>query len=175
LVFKKNTNFTRKMLILTLPKSMPRNIFNTWWTCLRYVIGQQNHIISYVYFSSRHTNNAYYVSKLYSTALLCFPKNPTPWRESNPDLLFLGRMWCYTATPSGQIKTLCTYNIHRENNTVGKPIYVRNRHFIESISLEKNVLTKFLSVSTAKWRYCKRTNFPFKQNLFPMQLCYMYA
>jgi hypothetical protein len=38
------------------------------------------------FFSFQHTNNAYEVI-LYLTALLCFPKNLSLWRDSNPGLL----------------------------------------------------------------------------------------
>jgi hypothetical protein len=34
----------------------------------------------------QHTNNAYLII-LYTTALLCLPKNLIPWRDSNPGLL----------------------------------------------------------------------------------------
>jgi hypothetical protein len=34
----------------------------------------------------QYTNNAYQVI-LYTTALLCFPKNLKPWQDSNPVLL----------------------------------------------------------------------------------------
>jgi hypothetical protein len=38
------------------------------------------------YFFFLHTNNSYWVI-LYATALLCFPKNLTSWRDSKPGLL----------------------------------------------------------------------------------------
>jgi hypothetical protein len=38
------------------------------------------------HFYFQHTNNVYQVI-FYTTALLCFPKNLIPWRDSNPGLL----------------------------------------------------------------------------------------
>jgi hypothetical protein len=39
-----------------------------------------------LYFSFQHKNNAYEVI-LYTTALLCFPKNLIPWRDLSPGFL----------------------------------------------------------------------------------------
>jgi hypothetical protein len=41
-----------------------------------------------------HHKTIHIKSLLYTTALLCFTKNPIPWRDSNPGLLYLRRMQC---------------------------------------------------------------------------------
>jgi hypothetical protein len=55
---------------------------------------RREHILKYIWANAcislfQHKNNAYYVSRLYTTALLWLPKNlQMPWRDSNQGLLF---------------------------------------------------------------------------------------
>jgi hypothetical protein len=49
---------------------------------------------AHTYFSNKPTDNAFKVNYMHTTALLCSPWNPIPWRDSNPGLLFLRLMRC---------------------------------------------------------------------------------
>jgi hypothetical protein len=52
-----------------------------------YVYCFKNTFVANAFISTfHHTNNAYW-GILYTTALLCFPKNLIPWRDSNPGLI----------------------------------------------------------------------------------------
>jgi hypothetical protein len=46
------------------------------------------------------------LSEEYTTALLCFPKNLIPWRDSNPGLLFLRRIRCPLRQGNLKFKTV---------------------------------------------------------------------
>jgi hypothetical protein len=82
------------------------------------------------------TNKHCILSQLYAISLLYLPKNLTPWRDSNPGLLFLRRMRCPLATNELQFSTkplknlVCTHTERwRKADTKFAAYWKRNKSF----------------------------------------------
>jgi hypothetical protein len=90
-------------------------------------------------------------SRLYTTALLCFPKNLMPWRDSNPGLL-LRRMRC-RLRHAAMLSLYSMQTIYHHIpwlDSISRPIVLSNQPLLLArqrhryLGIDKSVCTLFL-------------------------------